>query len=374
MDRTVMLFGLGRLGSWILEFLARSEGVDRIVTSDIIDKEWCEYRTNVAAVGSAFQGFTKKIEFLRSDVTKIDETAGILKEVKPNVIVGSLSLESPRVLREAPQYKKIQHKLDEAGFSVFLPYHLFLPWKLTEAIHKSGIKTHVVNCSFPDVVNPVIWKHLGYGPTVGAANPDLVVGNITKYVSMTEGVPVKDVTIYFVSSHAIVDRGSRIGVPFFLKILLGDQDITHKYDTQWLTSDCMTSVYDRVAAGKTIVFSYIAASAVKNVMAILKDTNEFTHAPGPNGHIGGYPIRLSSKGAQIVLPKELTLEQATKINEEGTKFDGIEKIENDGTVVFTDKTYSIVKELGYDHRKLSFDEIEARAKELKALTNKWLAS
>ena len=368
-----MIFGLGRLGSWILEFLARSEGVDRIVTSDI-DKEWGEYRTNVAAVGSVFQGITKKFEFLRSDVTNVGETANLLRQVKPDVIVSSLSLESPRVLREAPQYKKIQDKVDEAGFGLFLPYHLFLPWKLTEAVHKAGIKTHIVNCSLPDIVHAAIWKHLGYGPTIGAANPDMIVGNITKYVSMTEGVPVKDVTVYFVSAHAIVDRGSKIGVPFFLKILLGDQDITHKYDTQWLTSDCLTSVYDRVAAGKTIVFSYIAASAVKNTMAILRDTNEFTHSPGPNGFVGGYPIRLSAKGVQIVLPKELTLEQAVKINEEAMKFDGVERIESDGTVVFTDRTYSLAKELGYDHQKLPFDEIESRAKELKALSRKWLAS
>jgi len=111
----------------------------------------------------------------------------------------------------------------------------------------------------------------------------------------------------------------------------------------------------------------IAASAVKNMMAIIKDTNEHTHAPAPNGLIGGYPVRLSAKGAEVILPKELTLEQAIKINEDAEKSDGIEKIKDDGTIVYTDKTYSIMKELGYDCKELSFDELESRGKELETL-------
>jgi len=343
------------------------------VTCDI-DKEWGVYRTDVAAVGSAYQGFSKKFEFRRCDVKDIEGTAKMLKEFRPEAIVGCLTLESPRELREKPQSNKVRENLHTAGFGVFLPYHLLLPACLAQAVNKAGIETHVINCSFPDVVGPVIWKRFGYGPTVGAANPDLVVANIRKYVSTKENVPVQDVTIYLVGSHALTERGSREGVPFFLKILLGDQDITSKYDTNWLTQDCMATIYDKIETGKTVVFSYVGASAVKNAMAILRNTNEFTHAPGPNGLPGGYPVRISAKGVQVVLPKELTLEMAIKINEEATKFDGIEQIKNDGTVVYTDKAYRAMKELGYDCKELPFDEIEARAKELKNLSQKWVIS
>ena len=37
------------------------------------------------------------------------------------------------------------------------------------------------------------------------------------------------------------------------------------------------------------------------------------------------------------------------------------------TVVYTDKTHTIMKELGYDCKQFSFDELESRCAELKQL-------
>ena len=54
----------------------------------------------------------------------------------------------------------------------------------------------------------------------------------------------------------------------------------------------------------------------------------------------------------------------------GEKFDGIEKIKDDGTIVYTDKTYSAMKELGYDCKELSFDEMELRSEELETVRKK----
>ena len=84
-------------------------------------------------------------------------------------------------------------------------------------------------------------------------------------------------------------------------------------------------------------------------------------------------MRLSAKGAEVILPQELTLEQAIKINEDGEKFDGVEQIKDDGTIVYTDKSYSILKELGYDCKELPFDELESRSKELQVFYKKLIA-
>ena len=93
-------------------------------------------------------------------------------------------------------------------------------------------------------------------------------------------------------------------------------------------------------------------------------------APSPNGLPGGYPVRISAKGAEVVLPKELTIERAIRINEDGIKFAGIEKIMDDGTVVYPDRTYDVMKELGYNCAQLQFDELESRGEELKVLCKK----
>jgi len=41
-------------------------------------------------------------------------------------------------------------------------------------------------------------------------------------------------------------------------------------------------------------------------------------------------------GGTVTLPPDLNLEEAVRINEEGQRFDGIERIDEDGTVHFTE--------------------------------------
>ena len=109
----------------------------------------------------------------------------------------------------------------------------------------------------------------------------------------------------------------------------------------------------------------VAASAIKNMLAILHDTNELTYAPGPMNLPGGYPVRLSLKGSKVELPEDISLDEAVQINEESQRLDGIEKIESDGTVIFTEKTVKIMKEmLGYECEKLRLEECGKKAKEL----------
>ena len=72
-----------------------------------------------------------------------------------------------------------------------------------------------------------------------------------------------------------------------------------------------------------------------------------------------------AKGVNIVLPEDITIEQARKINAEAQKKDGVERIETDGTIVFTDQAYGLMREImGYDCKRLKIEETEERAKEL----------
>jgi len=104
---------------------------------------------------------------------------------------------------------------------------------------------------------------------------------------------------------------------------------------------------------------------LNNVLAIYYDTRK-THVcvPGPNGLPGAYPARLSAEGAEVVLPG-ITLREAIRINEEGAKIDGIEKIKDDGTVVFCDENVEYMRQVvGYDCKQLKLEESEERAQEL----------
>ena len=371
MAKTVMVFGLGAVGGIALQILASSEDVDRVVASSR-NETLGAFKMNAAAFGATYQGISKRCEFRQNDVYDIDATAGLLEEIKPDVIFLVVSMKPPSLLGTISLQPEVQANLLAAGFGAQLPWHLLLPSRFMRALEKSGIDTHVVNGSFPDVTSPALWKHFGFGPTIGMGNVDLAAAQVTRHVSETEGVPLREVMLHLVSSHAWVAHASNKDVPFFVKIQLGDRDVTSRYSISQVIQGYRidsTSPADRLAAQS--YFNYVtASSAVKNMMAILKDSNELTHAPSPNGLMGGYPVRLGAKGAEVILPDELTLEEAININETAEQFDGIERIKDDGTIVYTDTTYSIMKELGYDCRELPFDELESRGRELDVLIEK----
>jgi hypothetical protein len=94
------------------------------------------------------------------------------------------------------------------------------------------------------------------------------------------------------------------------------------------------------------------------MLALLNDTEEIRHSPGPAGHIGGYPVRLSAKGAEIVLPEEIMLDQAIKMHEKAQKAEGIEAIKDDGTVILTDEAVSIIDEVIPWNTKKQFNVVD----------------
>ena len=101
-----------------------------------------------------------------------------------------------------------------------------------------------------------------------------------------------------------------------------------------------------------------AAATVHAVQALLGDTPVATHAPAPGGRPGGYPVRVSRAGVELDLPDDLYEAAAVALNERAARWDGIERIEADGTIVFTEPF------LGYD--RVAPGEIDAVADELEA--------
>jgi hypothetical protein len=114
-----------------------------------------------------------------------------------------------------------------------------------------------------------------------------------------------------------------------------------------------------------IVHPEVASSTVKNIMAVLNDTNEFTHSPGPNGLIGGYPMRIGAKGVKIELPEGMTMDQAIKYNTDQAKYEGVEAIKEDGTLIVTEEAYQITKKLlGLECREIKVADTVEWSKEL----------
>lgn len=116
----------------------------------------------------------------------------------------------------------------------------------------------------------------------------------------------------------------------------------------------------------------VAASSVKNILAIVRDTGELTHAPGPGGLEGGYPVRLGRKGAEVVLPEGFTLENARQLMLEAQQYDGVLEIKNNGDIVVTDEAYENLKQtLSVDCRTITIEDAYDQYQKLRRKLNEF---
>lgn len=95
------------------------------------------------------------------------------------------------------------------------------------------------------------------------------------------------------------------------------------------------------------------------------DSGVLAHAPAPDGLPGGYPVRVHRGGGTLDLPDGLGQDEAIRINEECQRSDGIDRIDDDGTVHFTEPEMAVMKRLlGYECLSMKLGDASEWADEL----------
>ncbi|MGD2186216.1 MAG: hypothetical protein PVI71_08815 [Desulfobacterales bacterium] len=359
---TIMVIGIGDLGGHVLELLVRAPGSRRIITADV-NEDWAYRKTNIAAFGAAQLGHYPEMQFVKVDLYNIDRTSELIAKYQPDIIYSAVSLQSWWVINTLP--KEVFEKLDMARFGPWLPMHLTLIYKLMQAVKQTGLDIKVINSAFPDATHPVLDK-VGLAPTIGIGNVANPVPAIRGSIAYRLARPMKDVTVFLFAqhyvSHYLPRFGTAGGAPYYLKAMVDGEDITPEVNIQEVFADIPTR-FRRPGGRDGQILTASSAAAI--ILAVADDTGEFTHAPGPAGLPGGYPVRVDRNGGQVVLPKGLTLEQAVDINAEGQRYDGIDEIDQNGNVRYTEKSAAIIKKmLGYECKAMKLEESEAQAKEL----------
>ena len=361
--KKVMIVGLGELGGQVYKLLLTSGTPLRIVTADI-DEDLGIRKTNLMRYVAGQMGYDREVEFVRVDLYNIEETANTINQVDPDIIYTAATLQSWWVITTLP--KDVFNKLDTARFGPWLPMHLTLVYKLMQAIKASGKNPIVINSSFPDVTHTVLSK-IGLSPDLGIGNIHNVVQPIRWSISDILHVPVQSVTIYIYLahyvSHYIPRFGNAGGSPYLMKILVDGRDMSAMDHDEIFAALPKSRRRTGGLTGQILT----AASAAAIIRAVATNSQELLHSPGINGLPGGYAARIGENGAKIVLPDGVDMEEAIEVNEEGNRYDGIDKILDDGTVVYTDKEMAIMKEMiGYECKKMNIDESEARSNEIHA--------
>ena len=306
-------------------------------------------------------GLFPDLSFRKINLFDIDETAELLKEEKPSVVCSLASLGAWWVTRLLPGevYKKI------SPIGPWIPFHFTLTNKLMQAVKKSGIETRVVNGAYPDLTNVILGK-LNPPPVCGGGNMDLGASRLRKIVAAERNMPVRDVQVLAIGHHGTFYTAKMDG-PSWYRIVAAGENVSKDYPIK-----TVAKLYDKYGyanmpsfPGPLVDQMKTASSFLKITLAIYYDTNEVIQClPGPNGLPGGYPCILGYEGAKPIHPG-LSLKEAVKINEDGAKLDGIQKVKADGTVVFCEENVNLMREVvGYDCPEIKPSEHEERAKEL----------
>jgi hypothetical protein len=362
----IMLIGVGELGGIVLEYMCRIPDICQIVTADS-NTDWGFRKTNSAIEGATYMGLYPDIKFYPIDLFNIEKTADLLNKINPIIICNGTTLQSWWVINELPPEVNAKLYRDKCAIGPWTPMHLALTARLMKAVKMSGIDTYVVNSSYPDVTNASLAK-IGLAPTIGIGNMDLAIPYIQKATSELLNVPMRNVRVELIAHHYHAYYWCRYGTgteaPFYLRVYVGQEDVTERLgDVRKFIAELPKR--GMRPAGRHGQF-VVAGSCLKNIMAIFNDTAELTHAPGPQGLEGGYPVRLSRKGAEVVLPKGITLKRARDVNVEAQQYDGIQEIRANGDIAVTDESYATFKEmLNIDCKVITIEDSYEQATELK---------
>ncbi|MGF7162465.1 hypothetical protein FHS85_004119 [Rhodoligotrophos appendicifer] len=338
----LMIFGLGNVGGQLVEFLARIPHLGWRIVAAGRDAERGLRKTRSALFGASYMGLYPDIEFRQADLTDLDATAALMHDEQPEIVVNAASFAAWWLRDLLPP--DIRAELLSIGPGLWAAAHMTPSFSLMRAIERSGTAPRFLNVSYPDVVNVALAK-VGPGPTIGVGNIDLLVPAIQYVAAKRLAAPMRHIVPYVVAhnhhSYNILTRGTTCGHDFYLKIVLAGTDVTDRIDRSSLIAEIAAEASIPTAAGAS---SLAAGSLCKVLLAVMTDSGERSHIPGPNGLPGGYPAIVSAAGAEVMLPGNLSLAEAIAINEVGQRAEGVEAIESDGRILYTEAAQRVLRD------------------------------
>ena len=358
---TLMVIGLGSLGSAALELLAREPAIGRIIVCSR-NPGWGLARCNVTRLGVVAQGYAPSIWFVALDLNSPDQVMETVVHEAPDIILNTATMQPWWMLDFLPP--EAARPLQRARFGVWLAPNFALTLKLMQSLRAANYTGLTVTAPFPDVVNCILAK-LGLAAECGVGNLDEIAAKVLLLAAERKGVSPGQIRVELVAHHALEAAafGGLIDSvpPYFLRVYCGSEDISVRIDATAL----LLANYPLPPGPAS---SFLTAGCVARlVKALISDGETCMHAPSPHGLPGGYPVIVRRGSVECAPIQGLSQAEAVAINERSHPFDGIERIEPDGTAVFCAEDAAILRQtLHFDCDKLSPGDAESRAVELIA--------
>jgi hypothetical protein len=348
---TVLIVGAGDLGERFAAGLAAAGQVRRLI---LVSRSGAA--DAAAAIASSYDCV---VESMAADARQPDEVAKLIFTTDPALIVLSASGRGPYAL--AGRDDEAARAISAAGFALRLPYNLPVPLAVMQAVTDAGWDGPVANVSFPDVTGPVLAR-LGLAPTVGLGNVAMILlraRSVLRARNADAELPLLRVLAHHSQLGGV--RQSRLpdDPAARARVYVGEDgvlDDTLAYQGPPLAPDPRWSNFATAASSIPVLHALLAGAAPLR-----------WSTPSPHGLPGGYPVRIGQGEVTLDLPPGLTEDQAVRFNQQQALADGVERIDDDGTVHFTEAARAAVAHVDPTLADpLEIGALEPRAEKLDA--------
>jgi hypothetical protein len=343
---------VGDIGERLALALAASGRVERLL---LVGRAGGKPAVVAATVVSAFDCRAEPVEL---DALQEDAVAELLARAQPDLVVQCASLQSPWAL--AGRHSKVAQGLLAGGLALRLPYQLPVILSVMRAARAARYAGPIANVSFPDVTGPIL-RQLGLAPTLGLGNVSMLTLRVRAALrasSPDEPLPL----IRIVGHHSQLP-----GVMQALEPAADDRCQVYLGEDGARRDELAYRAPPMAPGPRYNVVT--VASALPVLDALLPGAAPLrASVPAPDGLGGGYPVRIEAGAISLDLPPGTTLADAIAFNERLARDDGLERVDPDGTVHFSERARAAVASFAPELAEpLAIDAISARGARLDAL-------
>lgn len=323
----IMIFGAGDVGTRFAEALLLRDKVRKLTLVDLPEGGGAGSAEMLASC------YLSPIHFEGLDAMDVGAVEKVVRRHRPDLVIQAAALRSPFAVMMADH--PVAHALHAAGMAVQLGYQFPILYSVMRGVRAADPDVPVANVSFPDLSHYIL-NAKDLAPTAGLANTGIIqmriATNLLRKQILDDGdleASVRQVRV--IGGHALVygvlfgQRPERVEEEPLVYLEGGDvcaSEIVYSgADLQHCPNPNMTT----------------AAASMPVIEALLPDAPDCqTSMPGPLGMRGGYPVVISKQKVELDLPASITLEEAEEFNIQAMRLDGVERVESDGTVYYTE--------------------------------------
>lgn len=346
--RKIFIVGAtGSMATYLMEAITKNTGENLHVMMLGRNLDKLRASANILNIATQIAGNNHYFEAFQCDLDEEGQLSELLNTYAPEVVVNCTRAVS------GIKYGPISQKLN-VGYGVWVPFSLHYSYIVANELFNSGEESYLINSSYSDAVCPALhYMNDARTPICGIGNvfhlvPRIRLALFNEINRNHDHIKLEDIEVYLTAGHFsntyISRMGDACGSETILDVIHKEtgEDLLEKYgiSKEKVFMDCMIPVAEGKARNLMA-----ASSTYRTLMEVLNPSGELFHVPGPEGLVGGYPVRARTlTTGEVILHPESPfhlMKEMLDVNAQNLACDGIEAITKDG-IVFT---HDVVKKM-----------------------------